>query len=524
MRNLFSVFLFFIFFLVNPILKADSGIISLSDLTFSNDFEKETFYRFVSNSDSSIYFDLFFSSLNNKSTDKSVAIEKISQAVAQLKIQIKDKSEVKKVKIVYEYIHKRFLKVYKLRNSFVDIFESGEYNCVSATALYAVVLAKLSIPFQIMETPQHVFLVAYPNSSRVLVESTDPTKGYYQFNTAFINKYITALNKSKLISNEEFQNSSTSDLFNKYFFSSKAISMTELAGIQYSNYALYHIDENNYVSASIEVKKAYFLFPGIRHKYLLKSIIANLIENKGYEENINVSNFLILIKYCNEKDSEIGSTNISNEFLKILQVYLSKNGKFKYVDSLYAETTKIIVDSVLRLDIGLFYHYEMARVGYLNAKDEDFIVNHLMQAYSLKSTDADLRALILGYFETRVQYYSDSKSLMALSENFLKKFDFLSQAIYFNTVKAHCFLDLAYQNFFMKNITKGEDCLKQFEDLANQMNQITAQPYYVEKAYAMAAGEYYKRGNYAKAKQFLKTGLKYAPGNFGLEQRLSQIP
>jgi len=522
MRHFF--YCIFYFFCVNQVLKADNGIISLSDLTFSSNSEKETFYKFASNPDSSVYFDLFFSSLNKKPADKTMAIEKINQSVAQLRIQTKDKSEVKKVKIIYEYIHKRFLKVYKLKNSFVDIFESGEYNCVSATALYAVVLSKLSVPFQIIETPEHVFLVAYPNSSKILVESTDPTKGYYQFSPAFVNKYITALNKSKLISNEEFQSSSTSDLFNKYFFTSKGISMVELAGIQYSNYALYYVDENDYTSASIEVKKAYFLFPGVRHKYLLKSVIANLIENKGYEESSNVANFLLLIKYCNENDPEIGNANISNEFLKILQVHLSKNGRFRYIDSLYIETSKMVADSMLKSDIGLYYHYEMARVGYLNAKEDDFIMNHLIQAYKIKPTDADLRALVLGYFETRVQYYNDSKSLVALSETFLEGFDFLAQTLYFNTVKAHCFLDLAYQNFFMKNLAKGESYLKQFEDLANQMNQIIAQPYYVEKAYSLAAAEYYKKGNYTKAKQFLKTGLKYAPGNFGLEQRLSQIP
>ena len=46
---------------------------------------------------------------------------------------------------------------------------------------------------------------------------------------------------------------------------------------------------------------------------------------------------------------------------------------------------------------------------------------------------------------------------------------------------------------------------------------------YIEKAYSFAAGIYYKKGNVAKARQTLKSGLIYSPDNFGLKLRLNQL-
>lgn len=51
--------------------------------------------------------------------------------------------------------------------------------------------------------------------------------------------------------------------------------------------------------------------------------------------------------------------------------------------------------------------------------------------------------------------------------------------------------------------------------------QLTAE--LVERAYGQAAGVYYKKDNYAKAKQLVKAGLIYAPSSFGLQQRLNQL-
>ncbi len=106
---------------------------------------------------------------------------------------------------------------------------------------------------------------------------------------------------------------------------------------------------------------------------------------------------------------------------------------------------------------------------------------------------------------------------------FTLAYPFLSNNARFNTTKANCLLELGYQSMSTNNLVKGEKFLSDFEMLCSKNTGIEPTSVFVEKAYSVAASIYYKKGNYAKAKQFLKSGLIYAPQNFGLKLRLSQF-
>lgn len=55
------------------------------------------------------------------------------------KAGIDKKPEKKKVKIIFDQVHAMFFKRYQEVASFEEIFKNGTYNCVSASALYALV-------------------------------------------------------------------------------------------------------------------------------------------------------------------------------------------------------------------------------------------------------------------------------------------------------------------------------------------------------------------------------------------------
>ena len=513
-----------IFCFQSAIAQEDNQLIKLRDLTFKNETEKETFVRFNSSKDSSNVFDLLFNSFDKSQIgNRELALQKINKCVSYLQSEVGDKSEAKKVKFTYDYVHKEFLNVYKLRNSFINIFETGEYNCVSASALYAVIFSRLSIPYQIKETPEHVYLIAYPNSSKILIETTSPTKGYYQFNTAYITNFVKHLYDSKIITKEDYESQSANDLFNKHYFTSANISLLQLAGLQYSNFALYYLDDKDLKNANEETKKAYFLFPGERHKFLLKSTVAALLDKDGYENADNISNLLILCRFINLKSSDINSDVIYNEFGKILRTQLIKNSDYDSFEKSYTKITNELSDSTLKGEIGFAYHYELARLGYANSKSKEYEMTHLTAAYLFNPRNADLRSLIFAEYTELLRKYDDSKSIMELSDNFAVKFDFLKDNDSFLSVKANCILDLAYQSFFYSNITKGDTYLTEFEQLLKTNNNVSPTATFVEKAYSQAASEYYRKGNQVKAKQYLKSGLIYAPNSFGLQQRINQL-
>jgi hypothetical protein len=67
----------------------------------------------------------------------------------------------------------KYLKYYKLDSFFPDIFSTKTYNCVNGTALFAIIFDEINIPYHILEVPNHVYLIAYPSTLKIGVESTD---------------------------------------------------------------------------------------------------------------------------------------------------------------------------------------------------------------------------------------------------------------------------------------------------------------------------------------------------------------
>jgi hypothetical protein len=498
-------------------------LISKNDLTYKNNEEKTAFSKedFL-NPDTII--GLLLTSYEKENIYNDVnAIQRINECVNKLKQETISKSEIKKVKFIYDYVHKQFLKVYKLQNSFADIFTKGEYNCVSASALYAVIFTKLNIPFNIIEAPQHVYLITYPETLKILIETTSPEKGYYQFNDNFINQYVKSLLNSKLISKSEFENNTANQLFDKYYFISKGLTLKELVSLQYSNYAIYNLEEKKYSEAINEIKKAYFLNPYDRNKYILKSTIIYNIQNNKYEKKEHIDNLAFLCRFSTQNDDELSNEFLKNEFLRLTENQLINNSNYFQYEESYKKIIKEIADSILNNEISYSYHYELARLGYLNNKDSTYELPHLRAAYKINPNNANLQSIILSYLDRGIKEKNNPYEVITLLDLNSKYFEFANENNGFNSIKANCLLELSYQNFAVNNISKGESYLKDFESLINSKKETHANDVYIEKAYSFAAGIYYKKGDISKTKQTLKNGLMYSPDNFGLKLRLNQL-
>jgi hypothetical protein len=501
---------------------APDSLIKFNELIFKSEFEKAAIAQCIAGKSADMV-DVFLTPYLKETTfDATAARQKINDCVSSLHDQVENKSDSKKVKIVYDFVHKTFFKIYKLENSFCDIFNKGEYNCVSASALYGIIFSKLGIPYQVKETPRHVYLEAYPNTGKVLIETTSPEKGYYQFSDEFAENFIKNLYKSKQISKEEMDTSQTTALFNKYYFSSENISLMQLAGLQYSNYGVYNLDKKNYPPAVDELKKAYYLYPCERNKYVLKMALLVQIGINDYSNLDQVYNLVTLCHFKNLKDDEISDEGIRSEFSRIIQSQLISNSDYAKFDSSYYLISGALTDSPLKSNIDFDYHYELARLGYLNSKGNEYELMHLEAAYAINSNNANLQSLILGHFGNIVQKSNDVTSIMNVMDSYSAKFNFLEDNTQFNAIKANCLLELSYRNYTINNLTKGDSFIKEFEDLNERQKNLAINETYVEKAYMTAAGVYFKKGNTPKSKQYVKSGLVYAPGSFGLRQMLTQ--
>lgn len=522
-----SPYYFIVVFLMalGSLAQSPQSLIGLNDLKFDTDEERSAFSNF-SEKDKWSYIELFMTPLLGSNANLRVsAKQRIEQALSVLQKEIADKPEPKKVKIIYQYVHRTFFDKYKLKNSFSDIFSKGEYNCVSGSALYAIIFNLLDIPFQVMEAPRHVFIIAYPKTHRILVESTSPEDGYNAYTESYVDKYVRSLYQSKVISKEEFESTPVKQLFEKYYYSSSGISLKELAGIQYDNFGLYYIDDEQYEKSLQEIKKAYYLISDLRTKYMLRSSLAYIVSNKSYTDDNRLKDLIVLCRFRNQEDAEINNEFIKHEFYRVTQARLIENSNYESYAAAFSQINATLTDTLLKNELAFAYHYELARLGLVNLKPTAYVLEHFEAAYLINPDNANLQSLIIAYLLQKLEKKSQAQSTLKLLDDYGNKFKFVLKNKYYLTVQSNCFLELAYQSFALHDATKAELYLKEFEDLVveNKDIGVEAEAYFVEKAYSEGAAWYYKKGNKLKAKQTLQRGLRYAPESFALMSRLSQL-
>ena len=85
----------------------------------------------------------------------------------------------KKIQYITKTLNHRLFIKYNSNTFLTQLFEDGDFNCVTGSLFYSLILDSLNIPYVIKEEPTHVYLLAYPSTFSVPLESTDPAMMIY---------------------------------------------------------------------------------------------------------------------------------------------------------------------------------------------------------------------------------------------------------------------------------------------------------------------------------------------------------
>ena len=512
----------FILISLNGFSQTADSLIKYKDLKFKDEVEKNIFINYLNKNDTSNFLPFLYSLQNSTDNLKSVE-ETIRASIDDLKKKtLNAKSEGKIIKTIYVDVHEKFLKKYELKISFAEIFKNGTYNCVTATALYSLILDGLKIPYSIKETPTHVFMVAYPNSSKVLIETTNPLAGYYQFNEDFVKKYVENLLKSKQISDEDYKTNTANDLFNKYYFSSDHIDLKKLTGLHYYNAGIVAMEETKYEKAMDYFSKAYIFYPSDRVKFLIRNTLALLLEKVDYKNDLDIERYIIATRLNSSSKIGIDFNELKNEFLKITEKQLIDQSNFELYENSYKKIVSQIGDTVLLKEINFTYNYEFARVLVATGKTQG-LEEKLQKAYSINPNNAYLQAMILQSIVKKLSNKNNPNEVISLMNGYEKDYPFVNSSLIFNRILANSYLEFAYREYNLNNSLRAEQGLVSFEKIKNGQEGMDVEDTFIEKAYGTAAGFYFKKGDKEKAKTVLMRGLKFLPQSYHLKQRLSQL-
>ncbi|HKG06485.1 MAG TPA: hypothetical protein VKB19_08505 [Pedobacter sp.] len=303
---------------------------------------------------------------NMPETDAQVYVDKVDAFITGLNWanEASGKPE-KKLKPVFNQIHAHFLKKYEHTASFDQIFSSGTYQCVNASILYAYILESLKIPYQIKEMPTHVYVVAYPDQFNIMIETTDPTKGYYVPTEKGKETYIKDLIKSKYLEQAYVDKTGVDKAFNEFFYGKSNISFKEAVGLLYYNKFVSHAEKQEFADAYSDIYKANVLYPAKKHEFQRVAMLAELIRNFKFEQ---MHEWEALTMLVNSETSVESNDYLKFKFFDAMTSNLFRSSLKAKNDSVYNFIYANLKDASLKRDIEDQYLQETARFLYLAGK------------------------------------------------------------------------------------------------------------------------------------------------------------
>ncbi len=194
-----------------------------------------------------------------------VAFDKLNTVLNHLKKrQAKYKSEDDFIEYLYYYSHQKLLKKYSEYPTLLETMVEGRYDCLTATAIYSILLSELSIVHNVIETNYHIYIIVNPGSeNEMLIETTDPLNGLIEEA-----EEIVSYRNEYLHSNIAERNT----LINLDLNIERSLEQKELIGLLYYNQSIKEINNGHWEKAKIIADQALEYYTESRVSTLLNII------------------------------------------------------------------------------------------------------------------------------------------------------------------------------------------------------------------------------------------------------------
>ncbi len=210
-------------------------------------------------------------------------------------------SEVQLLRKTFRKVHATFLKQYVAYSNVDQIFSTGQYDCLTATALFSHVLDQLNYSYEIIETNYHIFLVVYTAKGKILLETTDRFGGFVMDEAVIRERMISyQYNQIPLGSPSKFYYQYSFELY-------RQISAEKLVGLLYYNQAVRAFNQHDWLTSSLLLEKANALYASPRCEEFGPILIQSVLGSSLTEDVKN--RCLVSLRNFWTKKSEIIASN-----------------------------------------------------------------------------------------------------------------------------------------------------------------------------------------------------------------------
>ena len=494
------------------------GYCSTIDTTiFDSELEKSTFLKLAGSSNIDTV-DLFIS-LGYDNNEANIKSE-INSYVRKLKASANTTNTKRLLKTIYQSVHSNFFRKYTEDTYFDNIFSTGEYNCVTASALYALILNRFGIKYNIKETPSHVYLIADPQQTSYKIETTLPSGGLIRYDDKFKKSFIDYLHENKIISDEEYNDGTINNLFTRYYETDKSINLKELAGVQYYNKAISQLNDKKYMEASKNIEKAEFLYSSDFISYLKNIIYANILNNEILEKNYNGK---YLANYINSNPKNFTAIQYGKDYFNnISNEMVINHPDIENYTRYFTNLITYLNDSIQQEDFQQAYYTFMGYHHYCKYNYQSALKD-LEKSYRINPDNMRTKQLIS---EASIKYLIvDNKyeSRIDSVEVYFQKYDFLKHDKSLQQFLIYCYAKVISTYFQNNNLFLGDRYLNRLELFIKDNPDIELSEEYIGSVYSEAAAYYVRKQKYNTAMNILKKGLNLIPNSGMLKSRLETI-
>jgi tetratricopeptide (TPR) repeat protein len=512
---------FFLVLLIKTCFAQDT-LVYYNEVTFTTPFEKQVLDEHFLAKKTDL-FNLFMANgtILNESQFKETRqrfYNHVTKTASQPNLQ--NKKNDKKLKTLYDNLHETFLIKYDLKNKFENIFDNGYYNCVSASALYALAFENLGIPYVIKEKPTHVYLLAYPQNEKIVVETTSPTSAYNTLNDPFKTAYIKMLKEQKVISNAEYVGGDINALFDKYYFGEQEdISILNLVGIQYMNDGLFKLDDQKYIEAFHQLEKAYLFYPSKRMGYLLYLTLLHAIDASASDV---LDQATYLGKFARFKSYAGSADLLPAEFERVAYKLLFEHSDRMQLNAYYQKIDSTLHDQETRDELASIYNYENARYLYSQGHYKAALP-YLEKALDLKPNNLDVNNLFTATLGETFDNDGVSEESIKKMDGYAAKYKSLQENNVFAKLQGKVYLFQIASAYDLNKPAEGDKYRVVFENHMTKHADLSIENSFIGNAYSRAAVFYFRKGQTTKAKSIIEKGLTYAPNSNELLSRQRMI-
>ncbi len=421
----------------------------------------------------------------------------------------KEKKEIKRVKQIYDLVHEALFEKYEELAYFPQIFENKTYNCVTATAIYAYVFDKLEIPYVVKDAPGHVFLIAYPQTHKIHLETTVP--GVYGFSNpkdSDVKEVVDNLIKFKLVTQNEADSLGYSKTYMNYFYGEDFLNKSALIGMQYYNKGLDEYSKKKYKIAKENITKSLLFFPYAPAEFLNKGLIFLTLDEsklntlKDIEQLYEAYSSLEYKKDFNHSDIKIQLYKITDNDLNDLE----------FIENTVSILTKFEDEELNIKNKTFLYEYLLSKNAKADELEEIIRIADILFQMNPKNKLAK-EAIDYAVFKKLSLLPYSSDALDVVSEYTLR-YDFLKGNKKIDSYKIYIYGRLIDDNFKSENISLGRKYFDQFDSLIIENDngkKLLINPELVSNIYAFVGKYYYRQNKFKTALKILNKGREIYP-------------